>query len=372
MTDIPDIDQSPIRVALDATPLSFPPSGIRTYVETLIDQFADGRMGIELEPIESHSRFAGRLPPRVNRVAWDMLGVGEARDCDVLHIAHGSAPVRCSMPVVVTLHDLIPLTDPRYRLSRGMRLYQSLLARTLPNARAIIVPSRYVAGEATRILGIAADRVHVVPMAAGSHYRLPGGQPEPSAVLRELGVAGQYIFNVGGFDVRKNLPTLLEAFAHFRREIGQPFQLVIAGAPHTDNPQVFPPLQPHIERLGLEDHVVLPGFISEEQKVSLYQHAAMYATPSLSEGFGMTLLEAMACGTPVVASNRTSLPEVAGDAGLLVEPDIQTFAGAMLAVATDPQLGQSMRERGLKRARRYSWRATAELTAMVYRSVIDR
>lgn len=370
MTVFSDFDPHPLRVTLDATPLRFPPSGIRTYVEALIDQFAHGEPGIELVSIESHSRFAGRLPHRFNRVAWDMLGAGRAaRGGDLLHVAHGSVPLRCSVPVVVTLHDLIPLTDSRYRQSRGMRLYQSILTRTLPNASAVIVPSHFVAGEATRLLSLSTDQIHVVPMAAGPHFQLPGNQVEPPAMLRQLGITGRFIFNVGGFDSRKNLPLLLEAFDHFRHNVDQTFQLVIAGAPHTVNPHVYPPLEPHIHRLGLENHVLLPGFISEEQKVAFYQHAAMYVTPSLSEGFGMTVLEAMACGAPVVAANRTSLPEVAGDAGLLVEPDAQTFAGAMIAIATDPLLARSMRERGLKRARLFSWRATADQTASVYRRI---
>jgi glycosyltransferase involved in cell wall biosynthesis len=134
---------------------------------------------------------------------------------------------------------------------------------------------------------------------------------------------------------------------------------------------VFPPLVPTIERLSLSDLVVLPGRISDEDKLALYRGATLYATPSLYEGFGLTVLEAMACGVPTVAANRTSLPELVGDGGLLVEPDVESFAKAMSTILNHPEQAANLRARGLARAATFSWRKTAELTLDAYREVIE-
>jgi glycosyltransferase involved in cell wall biosynthesis len=189
-------------------------------------------------------------------------------------------------------------------------------------------------------------------------------------VVRRFGVTGRYVFNVGGFDVRKNLPVLLEAFARVRTRLDESLQLVIAGAPHSDNPAVFPSLAPVIQRLGIERAVILPGRISEEEKVALYQGAALYATPSLYEGFGLTALEAMACGVPTVAANRTSLPEVVGDGGLLVEPDAEAFAAAMFDILTNPARALELSANGMARAAAFTWQRTAQLTLAAYREVV--
>jgi len=134
---------------------------------------------------------------------------------------------------------------------------------------------------------------------------------------------------------------------------------------------VYPPIKPIIERLGIADQVVLPGRVSEAEKLALYQGAAVYVTPSSYEGFGLTALEAMACGVPVIASNRTSLPEVISDAGLLVELDSRSLADAMIEVLADPKIAADLRVRGLARAASFSWRETARLTADVYRNDVN-
>ena len=163
-------------------------------------------------------------------------------------------------------------------------------------------------------------------------------------MARRYGIAGRYLFNVGGLDARKNLPALVEAFARALPHLNEPAQLVIAGAPHTANPIVYPPLAPVIARCGVERQVVLTGFVSPADKLALYQGADLYVTPSLHEGFGLTVLEAMACGVPVVAANRTSLPEVVGDAGLLVEPAPEPLAAAIVGLMNDPARRAELRD----------------------------
>jgi glycosyltransferase involved in cell wall biosynthesis len=343
-------------------------------VAALIDQFAAHDSPVELAVIEPGSGISSRLPRRAARFWWDAAAVGRAgrqSSAALLHVPQLSAPLRSPLPLVVTVHDVIPLTDPAYRQSRAMRAYLAVMCRTVRRARAVIVPSCYVAQEVAAALGISADRIAVVPMGVDRRFR----PAEPEATLPEelavLGIRGRYIFNIGGLDIRKNLPGLLEAFARFCSRAPEPFQLIIGGAPHSGNQRIFPPLEPEIERLRLADSVILTGIVDEKTKLRLYQHATIYVTPSLSEGFGMTALEAMACGTPTIASNRTSLPEVVGEGGLLVEPDPDSLAEAMHAVARDREYARSLREAAILRASRFSWERTAAETAAVYRTVVE-
>jgi len=250
-----------------------------------------------------------------------------------------------------------------------MRAHMAAMARTVRAATAIITPSEHAAADVVRVLGIERGRVHVTPEAADESMAPPDDPSAVRAVLDALGIRGRYVFNVGGLDVRKGIPLLIEAFALVRESVAEPITLVIAGAAHTGNPHVYPPIAPHVERLGLVDHVVLTGRVDEVQKLVLHQGAALYVTPSSYEGFGLTTLEAMACGVSVVAADRTSLPEVVADAGLLVDLDARSLADAMVKVLTNPALAADLSARGIARASHFSWRETARLTADVYRIV---
>jgi glycosyltransferase involved in cell wall biosynthesis len=310
---------------------------------------------------------------RLRRAAWELSGVRQAAEsvhADLLHIPHFSAPLRGAGPLIVTIHDVIPLVLPDYRASRAMRAHLAIVRRTVRRARLILTPSRAAANDIERVLGIRPERIRVTPEAAGPEYQPAANRAAIRPHLKRLGIGGRYMFNVGGLDVRKNIPVLLAAFAQARPDLSEPVQLVIAGSAHSKNPVVFPPLEPEIRRLGLEDLVVLPGRVSEEDKIALYQAADLYVTPSLYEGFGLTALEAMASGVPVIAANRTSLPEVVGDAGVLVEPEEAALAEAVTRVLNSPTLADDLRQRGLGRASTFSWRRTAELTIAAYHEAL--
>jgi glycosyltransferase involved in cell wall biosynthesis len=376
----------PPRVALDASFLDLPPSGTRTYVEQLVHLYArdSGRVspwiiapGRTLDPREPHDEairsWPARSRSRRQRFAWDALGVARAcRDvkAELLHIPHFSAPVHSTIPIVVTVHDLIPLIWPAYRRSLAMRVNLAAVSRTVRRAARVICPSHSAKREIELMLGILTERIDVIPMAVSRRFRPApmGGHP---AILDRLGIKGPYLFNVGGFDLRKNLPALIEAFARARSTLDPETLLVIGGAPHSGNNMVFLPLDPIIRRLGLGRQVVLTGRLTDDETVALHQYAQMYVTTSLHEGFGLTALEAMACGVPVIASNLTSLPEVVGDAGLLVEPLPEAVAASIIAVASDPALATRLSERGIERAATFSWERTAQRTVETYRQVLD-
>ena len=359
-----------MRVAVDTSFLSRAPNGTRTYLEQLLRHLPTVAPDIEMVPVAPDRPIASRF----HQARWEIDGVARAASVerpDLLHVPTFSAPLRASAPVVVTIHDVIPLVLPEYRRSRAMRAHLAVISRTVRRAAAVITPSQHAADDVVRVLGVDSKRVHVTPEAVDESM-VPAADVHASTVtLERLGVEGRYVFNIGGLDVRKGIPLLLEAFTQVRRELDEPIQLVIAGAAHTGNPHVYPPIEPLIERLGLSQSVRLPGRVTEQEKLALYQGAAVYVTPSSYEGFGLTALEAMACGVPVVAADRTSLPEVVGDAGMLVDLDAGAIADAIRRVLIDEGLATELRGRGFARAASFSWRETARLTADVYRGAVN-
>jgi glycosyltransferase involved in cell wall biosynthesis len=320
------------------------------------------------------------LPPSIAssskaiKLWWEQRGLMRAARqarADLVHISHFSAPLRRDRPVIVTIHDVIPYVYPAYRSSASMRLYLRLISRATMNADAILTDSECSRRDIERYLGIDRERITVVPLAVDDQFR-PMRDNESETELRErFNLPGPVIFNVGGLDVRKNVDSLVRAFAKSVPDLDPDTRLVIAGKGHTGNQRLYPPLEPLIAELGIGDQVVLPGRISEADKLRLYNLADLYVFTSVYEGFGLSPLEAMACGTPVICSNRSSLPEVVGDAGILVDPTPEKIAGSMSTVMNDHYLRRRLSAHGLEQAARFSWERTAEMTRAVYRRVLE-
>jgi glycosyltransferase involved in cell wall biosynthesis len=371
-----DATVRPLRVALDAGFLALPPSGVGSYVAGLLDALA-ARDDVTIARLTPPGALT-TVDPRLMRLAWDAVGVGIAQrrfapGADLLHVPAFSAPVLPGVPLIVTIHDVIPLVLPEYRASRAMRLYLRLMARTVRRARLVLTPSTFSAGEIESVLGIPPERIRLTSLAVD-----PALRPalDVDAVERRLcerfGMRGRYLLHMAGFDRRKNVPLLIRAFARALPTLPDDVSLVLAGAPHRDNPTVFPPVDGLIRELGIAGRVLLTGRVSDAERVLLYQAAAGYVTPSAYEGFGLTPLEAMACGVPVIAANRTSLPEVVGDAGLLVEPEVDAVAAAIVRLVTDRSLHADLSRRGPERASAFTWQRTADLTVAAYREALNR
>jgi len=286
---------------------------------------------------------------------------------DVAHVPYFAPPLRPTTPIVVTIHDLIPLILPAYRGPLLVRLYTHLVAAATRRADAIIADSEASKRDIVRLLGIPDERVQVIYLAVDRRFRPITDKAHLEDVRQKYCLPANYILYLGGFDQRKNLATLLKAFKRLTSDM----QLVIAGRlPARDTP-FFPDPRRMVREFGLEGRVAFIGWVLEEEKPALYSMAKVFVFPSLYEGFGLPPLEAMACGTPVVASNVSSLPEVVGDAGLLVDPcDAAGLAEAMAALLDDEQLREGLGQKGLEQARRFSWEETARETLKVYRRVI--
>lgn len=289
---------------------------------------------------------------------------------DLAHVPYWGSPLRSPVPVVVTVHDLIPLVLPQYRGGALARLYTGLVAASARGAAAIITDSESAKQDILARLGVPPDRVTAIPLAAGEQYQPEEVELVSMALRKKYNLPAEFVLYLGGYDVRKNVAALLKAYTYVRDGLGDQFPLVLAGRlPQKESPR-FTDVEALIDELDLRDVVRPIGWVDEGDEPGLYRMASCFVFPSRYEGFGLPLLEAMSCGTPVVAADATSLPEIAGDAGFLVSPDDpRRMAGAILATLNQPDVAEQMREKGLERAADFSWTHTIARTLNIYEQV---
>ncbi len=293
---------------------------------------------------------------------------------DVAHVPYWGSPLWSSVPTVVTVHDLIPLLLPAYRGTLLVRLYTWLVSNSARRAAVVLTDSLASKGDIEGHLGLPSDRVRCVYLAADEHFS-PEPGPEDAAIRRRYGLpdgsasagATRYVLYLAPHDVRKNVAALVRAFAIVARADDDVVLAIGGKLPEGHDPPFFDP-RPLVTELGLSDKVRFIGWVDEDDKPALYRGAACAVFPSRYEGFGLPVLEALACGTPLVTSNTSSLPELLGDAGFAQDPDdVRGLAGAILACLVDAPLAAELRQRGPQQAARFTWRQTARETLAVYR-----
>jgi glycosyltransferase involved in cell wall biosynthesis len=269
---------------------------------------------------------------------------------------------------VLTVHDLAFLMHPECADSRLRAYLDDVVPRSVRRADFVIADSENTRNDLVVLLGVRADRVEVVPGGVEPRFR-PVSDPELLAQARErLGVGtAPFILAVGVLEPRKNLTTLMDAFAELKRRGTLPdLKLVLAGG----RGWLVDGILEHQAASKVRDDILFPGFIADELLPAVYSAAQVLAFPSLYEGFGLPVLEAMACGTPVVSSNASCLPEVAAGAAIMVEPtDTEALTDALERVLDDDVLRADLSRKGIERARRYSWKAAAERLLRVYMRV---
>ncbi|NLE43415.1 MAG: glycosyltransferase family 4 protein [Chloroflexi bacterium] len=352
-------------------------AGVHQYIYQLLDH-----LGKDSDDLRYTALIGGATPPpnpaiatrrskfsthtAIRRVIWEQTILPWIlRDLQA-SLVHGPvfvAPVLSGCPSVVTIHDLSYIRLPGL-FRRGNRLYLRLLARlSAQRARRVIAVSSFTARETTALLGVPPERIEVIYHGVRPEFApLPGDQVQ--GYREHRGLPERFVLSLGTLEPRKNTLRLVEAFAQVRRD---DTPLVIAGG----RGWLYDELFARIEDLSIADSVHILGFVPQEELPLLYNAATVMAYPSLYEGFGLPILEAQACGTPVVCSNTSSLPEAAGDAAVFVDPrDVDSLAAGLDRLLQDQTLRDELRSLGLRHASQFDWYATARNTARLYRSVL--
>jgi glycosyltransferase involved in cell wall biosynthesis len=265
---------------------------------------------------------------------------------------------------------MIPQRMPVYRRRLFTKAHLQVAELAARRATAVIAISQHCKQDIMELLGIPAERIIVTHLAPDSRFR-PASHHMQQEVRARLGLPGPFVLNVGGLDIRKNLMGLVDAFANAYERFGNPdLRLFIAGDPSLlGTAPSYPDWRPRAVRRGIADKIICAP-VDERDLATIYSAADCFAYTSLYEGFGLTPLEAMACGAPVVCSDKTCLPEVVGEAAILVDPlDADALGSAILRVLASPETAQELRERGLAHVRNFTWERTAAETQAVYTMV---
>jgi glycosyltransferase involved in cell wall biosynthesis len=285
-----------------------------------------------------------------------------AVDLDVLHSPDFIPPFRRNCKSVITIHDLNFLLYPHF-LTPQSASYYGQIDQAVRKCDQIIAVSESTKRDIVRLTGAPENKITVVYEAAHPIFRRLEDQALLAEVKERLGIDRDYVLFVSTIEPRKNVPTLLDAFKRLLDNYKPPVNLVLAGAKGWLFDEVFS----LVEKLDLQGRVQFVGRVSLEDLLGLYNAATVLVHPAFYEGFGLPPLEAMACGTPVIVSNTSALPEIVGDAAMLVDPtDVDSMAVAIWRVLCDESLQREMREKGLRRARRFSWKKAALQTLNIY------
>ena len=377
-----------MRIAYDGIPLVGTRFGIGHYTDLLIRAVAradrDTRCVVVCpRPINPFRPLPtlGFTDPNVELPLPGWLGglIGRAREglgvqaplealvgpIDVFHatnylLTHHLRQAKC----VVSIHDLTSVLFPQWHPSKRLKEMRAGLRESADIADRIIAVSRATKDDIVRHLAIDPDRVAVVPLAVDPSFR-PVPPEETDAALAPLGLShGTYLLFLGTLEPRKNVGRLLEAMVAIGEDVGP---LVIVGAEGWGNDE----LRPRIAELARRGRVRYLGYVPNSLRAPLLSGARMFVYPSLYEGFGLPPLEAMACGTPVITSNVSALPEVAGEAAILIDPlDVDALTAAIRKLWDDEALRYDLRVCGLERAREFTWERTARLTLEAYETAM--
>ena len=368
-----------MRIAIDARKLH--DYGIGTYVRNLVGQLArqDGPETYVLICRQADVDFIRGLGPRFEPIVERAdnysllelvsvpLDLRRAR-VDLFHAPHYVVSPLTTCPTVVTIHDCIHLRFPQYLPNRAAYLYaKAMMTMAARRAKRILTVSHASKEDILRYLKVPASKIEVIYNALDEGLATPPTEDEIIRVRERFQLRSSFILYAGNIKPHKNVDRLIEAFAILRRGRGDDLKLLIIG----DEISKYPNLRRLVHRFQLHQHVRFLGFVPDATLAVLYRLAAAFVFPSLYEGFGLPPLEAMASGTPVITSNVSSLPEVVGDAALLIDPmNSSAIADAMKRVLEEPALRADLIRRGCERVKAFSWQRSVARTREVYAEVL--
>ncbi len=369
-----------MRFAVDAHAIGRHLTGNEVYVRSLLNAFGARDRDCEFVAYVSAEEAWRPAPSRIRtrrvaanpflRLGFD-LGMKVRQDApDLLHVQY-TAPLACSVPVVVSVHDVSFLEHPEYFTPSRARQLQWTVRRTVKRAARILTGSDFSRAAILKVYGdLEEDQVVVVPNAAAPEFRPIPRETAAAAVRQRFGIAGPMVLSVGDLQPRKNQIGLIGAFARLVTQYPQlRHTLLLAGKETWFAERV----RQAARSSGVEDRIRFSGFVSDDDLLQLYNACDLFVFPSFYEGFGLPALEAMACGRAVVCSNTSALPEVVDGAAILFDPyAVDEMVRALRDVLLDSELRCRMERLGLQRAAHFSWQKTAERTLDVYRDVAER
>lgn len=378
-----------MRIGLNLLPLAPDRSGgTEWYARSLVRSLRDICQGDQLYLFtnrESHESFGPdsadvrrilcpvAAASRAGRVVFEQVHLPrltEELSIDVLHSPFYTWPLRCARPGVVTICDMLYKVYPHWVGQPRLTFWRVFVPQAAKRCKRIVTLSENSKRDIVRFLRVAPQKVVVTPLAADSEFstvRAPSAS-EVERVRRLYDIEGPYVLSVGGMRPHKNTSALLRAFQRYGRKANATrLTLVVTGRDYGAQNDV----EAEIASSGFSDHVRVLGYVPRADLPALYRGALFYVSVSFFEGFGLTALEAMSCGTPVIVSKRGSLPEVVGDAGITVEPDdVDGLTGAIARVTSDGELRSRLSGEGVVRAKEFSWRRTAQETLEAYRAAV--
>ena len=371
-----------MRIAIDAHSVGNQLAGNETYAVNLIEALAEvdqsNQYTLYVTRQSAIDRFANRWPnfnvkrtvPHTPLVRIPVTLSAELRrnPVDVLHVQYTAPPLApCS--VVATIHDLSFEHLPETFNRRSRAQLRLTVRRTARKAAQILTLSEFSRRDIVDTYRIAPDRVSVTPAAAPSHFKPIEDETELRKIREIYGIERDYILSVSSIQPRKNLIRLIEAYSCLRglRPEGKLPQLVLVGKRGWLDNETFRAAQRH----SANNDITFTGYVVEKDLPALYSGATCFVYPSFFEGFGLPVLEAMQCGAPVIAGNRTSIPEVVGKAGLLFDPfDTNSLVQALTRMLDNSEYRAALRIQGLERAREFDWKQTARMTLQAYQKAV--
>jgi glycosyltransferase involved in cell wall biosynthesis len=368
-----------MRIGIDARMYSSEFTGIGRYVYELVENLLTIDKKNEYVLFMNEPEYS-KYEPRNKRVSKVLVGarhyslaeqvrflwkLWRAR-LDLMHFTHFNAPILYREPSVMTIHDLTLSFYPGKKMNSWFfrTAYKVVFANAVRHAKRIIAVSQNTKKDLEEVSGVCPSRVEIVYNGVSDVFGPRADREGLAELLKKYNITREYMLYTGVWRSHKNLVNMVKGFALLCEDEGFDPLLVITG---NENPY-YPEVKRTVKDLGLEHKVVFTGMVPEDELVAMYQGARLYVFPSLYEGFGLPPLEAMRCGTPVVASQVSCIPEICGEGNaVFFDPyDPENIAGAMRRVWLDEELQAELRERGLKHSRKFSWVKMAEKTLEVY------